>query len=115
MDPLNSQTKRKNSPMSGADQRAGKPLLAGDPHLRVQLPTTFYLADIEAGDLHVSGATLPGLPVVVFGHNRDADRIGSDRKAEAQEQNEEEDRFQASLRDEMVTAWFHSTAAKGTR
>ncbi|WP_213947495.1 penicillin acylase family protein [Luteibacter sp. dw_328] len=71
--------------VSGRLTASGKPLLAGDPHLRVQLPTTFYLADIDAGDLHVSGATLPGLPVVVFGHNRDIAWTGTNLEADVQD------------------------------
>jgi len=58
--------------VSGALTRSGAPMLASDPHMLQQLPSTFYLARIDAGPLHVAGATVPGLPVVIFGHN---DRI----------------------------------------
>jgi len=40
MDPLSSQTKRKNWPMSGADQRAGKPSLAGPALIAVRFQAT---------------------------------------------------------------------------
>ena len=71
--------------VSGRHTATGKPLLAGDPHLRVQLPTTFYLAEIDAGDFQVSGATLPGLPVVVFGHNRHIAWTGTNLEADVQD------------------------------
>ncbi len=44
-------------------------LLANDPHLRLTAPILWYLARIKAGDLDVAGATVPGLPFVVLGHN----------------------------------------------
>lgn len=48
------------------------PLLASDPHLLQQMPSVFFLAELKGDRLHVSGATLAGVPVVVFGRN---DRI----------------------------------------
>jgi len=50
----------------------GKPLLANDPHLDFTAPLVWYLARLEAQDIDVAGATIPGTPVVVLGHN---DRI----------------------------------------
>jgi penicillin G amidase len=44
-------------------------LLANDPHLALQMPGVWYLIDLRAPDLHVAGATLPGCPGVVLGHN----------------------------------------------
>ncbi|MGH8031444.1 MAG: penicillin acylase family protein [Luteimonas sp.] len=71
--------------VSGAHTRDGLPLLAGDPHLRVQLPSTFYLARLRGHRLQVSGATLPGLPVVVFGHNAHVAWTGTNLAADAQD------------------------------
>ncbi|MCW5588863.1 MAG: penicillin acylase family protein [Legionellales bacterium] len=45
------------------------PLLANDPHLGFQIPALWYLAEIKAPNLHVMGATLPGLPGVIIGRN----------------------------------------------
>lgn len=48
----------------------GAPILANDPHLVQGVPSLWYPVDLAAGDdLHVAGATLPGLPGVVIGHN----------------------------------------------
>jgi penicillin amidase len=55
--------------VSGAHTVSGFPMLASDPHLQQQLPSTFYLAQIRGSRLHVSGGTIPGLPLVIFGHN----------------------------------------------
>jgi penicillin amidase len=48
---------------------AGKPLLANDPHLALTAPSVWFLAQLDAPGLKVSGATLPGLPWVMLGRN----------------------------------------------
>lgn len=44
-------------------------LLANDPHLAIRMPGVWYLIDLRAPGFHVAGATLPGCPGVVLGHN----------------------------------------------
>ncbi|MGE5815891.1 MAG: penicillin acylase family protein [Acidobacteriota bacterium] len=56
--------------VSGARTATGKPLLANDPHLGTQTPGVWYVAHLTGGSLDVIGATLPGTPGVVIGHNR---------------------------------------------
>jgi len=56
--------------VSGKKTTTGKPLLANDPHLMVQMPAIWMEMHLSAGDLDVTGVTLPGLPGVVIGHNR---------------------------------------------
>ncbi|MBI4873637.1 MAG: penicillin acylase family protein [Acidobacteria bacterium] len=56
--------------LAGARTASGKPLLAGDPHLEFSLPSTWYLVHLRAPGLNVSGATLPGAPAVIIGHNQ---------------------------------------------
>ena len=58
--------------VSGASTVSGKPLLANDPHLGLGAPGLWYLAHLSAPGLDVIGASLPGLPGIVLGHN---DRI----------------------------------------
>lgn len=58
--------------VDGAHSETGKPILANDPHLGFSLPILWYLISIETPTLHVAGATVPGVPVVILGHN---DRI----------------------------------------
>jgi penicillin amidase len=55
--------------VSGKLTASGHPMLANDPHLGLQAPALWYLAEIKGPTLHVTGATLPGVPVVVIGHN----------------------------------------------
>ncbi|MDB5411059.1 MAG: penicillin acylase/penicillin amidase [Rhodospirillales bacterium] len=59
--------------VDGQHTQSGKPLLANDPHLGFATPDVWYLARIDTPDLHLAGATAPGTPFVVIGHN---DRIG---------------------------------------
>jgi len=56
--------------VSGAHTASGKALLASDPHLEFSLPSTWYMVHLKAGDLDVTGATLPGVPAVIIGHNQ---------------------------------------------
>ncbi len=55
--------------LSGSRTASGAPLLANDPHLRLSAPGPWYLAQLEAPGRTLIGATMPGLPGVVLGHN----------------------------------------------
>jgi penicillin amidase len=61
--------------VSGAHTASGKPLLSNDMHLTATLPGIWYEADLEAPmagsaePLHVAGVSIPGLPLIVVGHN----------------------------------------------
>jgi penicillin amidase len=59
--------------VDGKHSISGKPLLANDPHLPFATPDIWYLARIDTPELHLAGATSPGAPFVVIGHNQ---RIG---------------------------------------
>ncbi|MBI2887358.1 MAG: penicillin acylase family protein [Chloroflexi bacterium] len=56
--------------VSGRRSQTGKPLLANDPHLVPQLPSVWYEMHLECPTLRVSGASVPGVPGVVIGHNQ---------------------------------------------
>ena len=60
--------------VSGAHTASGKPILAGDPHLEWSIPSPWYLVHLKGGDgndaLDVTGASLPGIPAVIVGHNQ---------------------------------------------
>ncbi len=47
----------------------GAPLLAGDPHLAFGMPAIWYLARIDTPQGTLAGATAPGIPFLVLGHN----------------------------------------------
>jgi len=55
--------------IAGTRTESGKPLLASDPHLRLTNPNLWYLARIETPDGVRAGATVPGVPFLVLGHN----------------------------------------------
>lgn len=55
--------------LSGKHTQSGKPILANDPHLGFQAPNLWYLARMEAPGLSLTGATVPGVPYHVLGHN----------------------------------------------
>jgi penicillin amidase len=51
---------------------SGNPIVANDMHLALRAPSIWYIASVHgsADDLHVAGFTLPGIPGVVVGFNR---------------------------------------------
>jgi penicillin amidase len=55
--------------LAGAHTKSGEPILANDPHLGFSAPTLWYLARIETPTMTLAGATAPGVPAVVIGHN----------------------------------------------
>ena len=57
--------------VDGSRSATGAPLLAGDPHLAFGFPSLWYLARIDTPDETLAGATAPGIPGIVLGHNRD--------------------------------------------
>jgi penicillin amidase len=56
--------------VSGAHTVTGKPLLSNDMHLGHRLPGVWYEVQLHSGDFNVEGFSLPGLPMVVVGHNQ---------------------------------------------
>ena len=55
--------------VSGAHATDGRPMAANDPHLAYGVPGTWYLVHLKAPGLNVAGASLPGVPCVISGHN----------------------------------------------
>ncbi len=53
----------------GARSASGMPLLANDMHLSLQMPSLWYENHLSGGDYHVTGASMPGSPGVIVGHN----------------------------------------------
>lgn len=57
--------------VNGKRTEDGQSLLANDPHLAPSMPGIWYELEMIAPDFHVAGASLPGLPFVLIGHNAD--------------------------------------------
>jgi penicillin amidase len=55
--------------LDGSRTASGAPLLANDPHLGLSAPGPWYLAHLKTPGRELIGATMPGLPGVVLGHN----------------------------------------------
>ncbi len=53
----------------GARTLSGRALLANDPHLDLTIPGLWYVEDLRAPGIHVAGASIPGAPGVLLGHN----------------------------------------------
>jgi len=55
--------------VAGSRTASGQAMLSNDMHLEQQIPNIWYENDIKAPGLHAAGVTVPGLPLVVAGHN----------------------------------------------
>jgi penicillin amidase len=55
--------------VAGAKTRSGKPLLAGDPHLNLSMPSIWYEAHLHTPAMDVYGVTIPGAPLIIIGFN----------------------------------------------
>jgi len=61
--------------VSGSLTSTGKPILANDPHLSIQMPSIWYQMHLEckpvsdACPFNVAGFTFAGVPGVIIGHN----------------------------------------------
>jgi penicillin amidase len=55
--------------LAGERTESGKPLLANDPHLEINLPSIWYEIHLHCPSLKVIGVSLPGIPLVIIGHN----------------------------------------------
>jgi penicillin G amidase len=56
--------------VAGSHTTTGKPILANDPHLEIGAPSLWYLVRIETPDETLVGASVPGTPIVLLGHNK---------------------------------------------
>ncbi len=55
--------------ISGALTTSGRPLLANDTHLALDIPSTWYPIHLIAEPLNVAGDSFPGVPLVILGQN----------------------------------------------
>jgi penicillin G amidase len=58
-----------NWALAGSRSATGYPLLANDMHLDLNLPSIWFLAQLQAPGLRVFGHIIPGVPVVIAGFN----------------------------------------------
>lgn len=55
--------------LAGSRTESGKPLLANDPHLEISLPPIWHEIHVVCPSLNAVGVSLPGVPLVIIGHN----------------------------------------------
>lgn len=60
-----------NMAIDAAHADGGYALLASDSHQGIAHPSVYYVIHLSGGDIDAVGATFPGVPFVLFGHNRD--------------------------------------------
>ncbi|GCE20286.1 penicillin acylase family protein [Dictyobacter kobayashii] len=56
--------------VDGSMTKSGAPLLCNDPHLGQAAPSIWFECHLIAGELDVTGATFPGAPGIIIGHNQ---------------------------------------------
>ncbi len=71
-DPMAPRYESNNWTIGGEHTATGKPILAGDPHRSITMPSLRYMVHLNAPGWNVIGAGEPALPGVSMGHN---DRI----------------------------------------
>jgi penicillin amidase len=59
--------------IAGSRTTTGRPLLANDPHLQIEMPSVWWEVHIATPAMNVTGVTIPGIPFVLIGHT---DRYG---------------------------------------
>lgn len=57
--------------ISGQRSQSGKPILANDPHLALTVPSVWYFNHLHSPEIHCTGASMPGAPAIVIGHNEE--------------------------------------------
>jgi penicillin amidase len=56
--------------VGGSRTASGRPILANDTHLGLQMPSVWYQVGLHGGGYDEVGFSFPGMPYVVLGHNR---------------------------------------------
>jgi penicillin G amidase len=88
--------------VDGAHSATGAPILAGDPHLAFGFPGIWYLARIDTPTATLAGATAPGVPFLVVGHNRAIAWTFTTTDADVQDIFIESDKEPLSAREERI-------------
>ena len=56
--------------VAGSRTASGRPILANDTHLGLQLPSVWYQVGLHGGGYDEAGFSFPGMPFIVIGHNQ---------------------------------------------
>jgi penicillin amidase len=55
--------------IAGRRSLSGHPILANDMHLVLDVPAIWFENHLSGGDLDINGVSLPGVPLIIAGHN----------------------------------------------
>jgi penicillin amidase len=55
--------------LNGSRTVSGQPMLAGDPHMSLNMPGNWYELHATTHEFSITGATIPGAPFVLLGQN----------------------------------------------
>jgi penicillin amidase len=67
--PADPTTGSNNWAVSGRKTATGSPMLCGDPHLNLSLPSIWYAIQLHSPSVNVMGVSIPGSPAVIIGFN----------------------------------------------
>ncbi len=90
-----------NWAVSGSRTASGYPILAGDPHLQMSLPSIWYEMQLNAPGIQVYGVGIPGTPSIIKGFNRDIAWINTNSGADVL------DWYEIEFRDETRSEYLH--------
>jgi penicillin G amidase len=67
--PSDPTTGSNNWAVAGSKTASGSPILCGDPHLNLSLPSIWYTIQLNTPEVNTMGVALPGAPGVIIGFN----------------------------------------------
>lgn len=91
-----------NWAVSGSLTKSGKPMLANDPHLGIDMPSIWLPMRLEIAGRRVEGVTLPGMPGVVLGKNDRMAWAFTNLEADVQDLYREPKSVPRTCRDETI-------------
>jgi penicillin G amidase len=87
--------------VDGSKTASGNPILAGDPHLGLSIPSIWYEMQLNAPGINVYGVTIPGSPSVIKGFNSDIAWLNTNTGADVL------DWYEIEFRDESRNQYLH--------
>ncbi len=95
--------------VSGSKTKTGKPFLCNDPHLTLKNPNIWYMNHLHCPEMHASGVSAAGLPMIQIGHN---EKIGFGITLAF---TDIEDVFIEKFTDDTCTTYMHEGKLKDTK
>jgi penicillin amidase len=97
-----------NWAVNGSKTASGFPILCGDPHLGLNLPSYWYQMQLVNKECNVSGVSLPGVPTIIIGFNEKIAWSETNVDADVL------DWYQVKFRDNRFDEYFYDNQWKKT-